>query len=114
MAGSCNLLSPPSSPFRLPQIAAKVSAPLAKVDEIVILSGDNNKLTSDVNRLLAEVPVSVHALTGVDLTKVIWRRGACLFASRGMSWLSQNMILELVPVAHFPSFPAVSSTLPFT
>ncbi|XP_053130631.1 flotillin-2 isoform X2 [Hemicordylus capensis] len=54
----------------LPQIAAKVSAPLAKVDEIVILSGENNKLTSDVNRLLAEIPASVHALTGVDLSKI--------------------------------------------
>nr|XP_020659132.1 flotillin-2 [Pogona vitticeps] len=54
----------------LPRIAAKVSAPLSKVDEIVILSGENNKMTSDVNRLLAELPASVHALTGVDLSKV--------------------------------------------
>ncbi|XP_069082311.1 flotillin-2 isoform X2 [Pleurodeles waltl] len=54
----------------LPQIAAKVSAPLAKVDEIVILSGDNNKVTSEVNRLLAELPASVQALTGIDLSKI--------------------------------------------
>ncbi|XP_034994794.1 flotillin-2 isoform X1 [Zootoca vivipara] len=54
----------------LPQIAAKVAAPLSKVDEIVILSGENNKLTTDVNRLLAELPASVHALTGVDLSKI--------------------------------------------
>ncbi|XP_072834784.1 flotillin-2 isoform X1 [Pogona vitticeps] len=54
----------------LPRIAAKVSAPLSKVDEIVILSGENNKMTSDVNRLLAELPASVHALTGVDLSKI--------------------------------------------
>ncbi|XP_060550388.1 flotillin-2 isoform X2 [Pantherophis guttatus] len=54
----------------LPHIAAKVSAPLSKVGEIVILSGDNNKVTSEVNRLLAEIPASVHALTGVDLTKI--------------------------------------------
>eukprot|EP00079_Xenopus_tropicalis_P035768 XP_017949539.1 PREDICTED: flotillin-2-like [Xenopus tropicalis] len=54
----------------LPQIAAKVSAPLAKVDEIVILSGDNSKITGEMNRLLAEVPASVQALTGVDLTKI--------------------------------------------
>nr|KAF6415688.1 flotillin 2 [Molossus molossus] len=54
----------------LPQIAAKVAAPLTKVDEIVVLSGDNNKVTSEVNRLLAELPASVHALTGVDLSKV--------------------------------------------
>ncbi|CAI5794661.1 flotillin-2 isoform X1 [Podarcis raffonei] len=54
----------------LPQIAAKVAAPLSKVDEIVILSGENNKMTTDVNRLLAELPASVHALTGVDLSKI--------------------------------------------
>ncbi|XP_077150438.1 flotillin-2-like isoform X1 [Ranitomeya variabilis] len=54
----------------LPQIAAKVSAPLAKVDEIVILSGENSKKTGEMNRLLAEVPDSVQTLTGVDLTKI--------------------------------------------
>ncbi|XP_069471406.1 flotillin-2 isoform X3 [Ambystoma mexicanum] len=54
----------------LPQIAAKIAAPLAKVDEIVILSGDSNKVTSEVNRLLAELPASVQALTGVDLSKI--------------------------------------------
>ncbi|XP_044139739.1 flotillin-2 isoform X1 [Bufo gargarizans] len=54
----------------LPEIAAKVSAPLAKVDEIVILSGDNSKITGEMNRLLAEVPASVQALTGVDLMKI--------------------------------------------
>ncbi|TKC37048.1 hypothetical protein EI555_009596, partial [Monodon monoceros] len=54
----------------LPRIAAKISAPLTKVDEIVILSGDNSKVTSEVNRLLAELPASVHALTGVDLSKI--------------------------------------------
>uniref|UniRef100_A0A2K5YBT5 Flotillin n=1 Tax=Mandrillus leucophaeus TaxID=9568 RepID=A0A2K5YBT5_MANLE len=53
----------------LPQIAAKIAAPLTKVDEIVVLSGDNSKVTSEVNRLLAELPASVHALTGVDLSK---------------------------------------------
>lgn len=37
------------------------SAPLTKVDEIVVLSGDNSKVTSEVNRLLAELPASVHA-----------------------------------------------------
>ncbi|NXS40115.1 FLOT2 protein, partial [Balaeniceps rex] len=54
----------------LPEIAAKVAAPLSKVDEIVILSGESSKTTSEVNRLLAEIPASVRALTGVDLTKV--------------------------------------------
>ncbi|NXA97734.1 FLOT2 protein, partial [Melanocharis versteri] len=54
----------------LPEIAAAVSAPLSKVDEIVILSGDKGSATFDMNRLLAEIPASVRAITGVDLTKV--------------------------------------------
>jgi flotillin len=54
----------------LPKIAAKVAAPLARTSEIVILSGDGGRVTGEVNRLLAELPVSVNALTGVDLTKM--------------------------------------------
>ncbi|XP_017590652.1 PREDICTED: flotillin-2 [Corvus brachyrhynchos] len=54
----------------LPEIAAQVSAPLSKVNEIVILSGEKGSTMSDVNRLLAEVPASVRAITGVDLTKL--------------------------------------------
>uniref|UniRef100_A0A8B9SHK0 Flotillin n=1 Tax=Anas platyrhynchos TaxID=8839 RepID=A0A8B9SHK0_ANAPL len=59
-----------SSPSFLPQIAAKVAAPLSKVDEIVVLSGESSTTTSEVNRLLAEIPASVRAITGVDLTKI--------------------------------------------
>lgn len=54
----------------LPKIAAKVAAPLSRTNEIVILSGDNSRVTGEVNRLLAELPVSVNALTGVDLSKI--------------------------------------------
>lgn len=54
----------------LPEIAAKVAAPLSKVDEIVVLSGESSTTTSEVNRLLAEIPASVRAITGVDLTKI--------------------------------------------
>lgn len=56
------------------QIAGKVAAPLSKTSEIVILSGEGSRVTGEVTRLLAELPVSVNALTGVDLTKV---RGHC-------------------------------------
>lgn len=52
------------------QIAGKVAAPLSRTNEIVILSGEGSRVTGEVNRLLAELPVSVNALTGVDLTKV--------------------------------------------
>lgn len=47
-----------------------MAAPLSKTDEIVILSGEGSRVTGEVNRLLAELPVSVNALTGVDLSKV--------------------------------------------
>lgn len=52
------------------QIASKVAAPLARTNEIVILSGEGNRVTGELNRLLAELPVSVNALTGVDLSKI--------------------------------------------
>lgn len=43
---------------------------MSRTNEIVILSGDGSRVTSEVNRLLAELPVTVNALTGVDLSKV--------------------------------------------
>merc|ERR1719193_2912718 len=51
----------------LPQIAAEVSAPLAKTDQIVLIGGGNNT-TNEVNKLMATLPPSIQALTGVDLT----------------------------------------------
>ena len=56
-----------STGFRF-QIAAEVAAPLAKTDEIVLLGDD--RTTSEVSRLLASMPPSVQALTGVDISKV--------------------------------------------
>ncbi|CAG2175920.1 unnamed protein product, partial [Oppiella nova] len=55
----------------LPKIAAEVAAPLAKTDEIVLLSGTNGGFTGDVTRLVSQIPPAVHALTGVDLSKTI-------------------------------------------
>lgn len=64
------------------QIASKVAAPLSKTNDIVILSGEGSRVTGEVTRLLAELPVSVNALTGVDLTKV---RVALLFTRINIS-----------------------------
>lgn len=52
------------------QIAAEVAAPLAKTDEIVLIGGNDN-VTNDVTRLVAQLPPSINALTGVDLSKVL-------------------------------------------
>merc|ERR1712126_744266 len=51
----------------LPQIAAEVSAPLAKTDQIV-LSGGGNNTTHEVNKLMGTLPPAIQALTGVDLS----------------------------------------------
>lgn len=52
------------------QIAAEVAAPLSRIDEIVLL-GDSDRTTSEVTKLLSELPPAVQALTGVDLSKVM-------------------------------------------
>lgn len=57
------------------KIAAEVAAPLAKTDEIVLVGDD--RTTSEVTRLLASMPPSVQALTGIDLTKVNWNSSVC-------------------------------------
>merc|ERR1711902_331939 len=54
-------------PEALPQIAAEVSAPLAKTDQIVLIGGGNNT-THEVNKLMGTLPPAIQALTGVDLT----------------------------------------------
>lgn len=54
----------------LPKIAAEIVAPLSKTEEIILLSGNSN-VTGEVNRLVGQLPPAVHALTGVDLTKVL-------------------------------------------
>merc|ERR1711902_429725 len=54
----------------LPQIAAEVSAPLAKTDQIVLIGGAD-RTTTEVNKLLGQLPPAVSALTGVDLPGAI-------------------------------------------
>ncbi|KAI9579323.1 flotillin-2-like [Glossina fuscipes] len=54
----------------LPKIASEVAAPLAKTDEIVLIGGSDNFL-NDINRLVAQLPPSINALTGVDISKML-------------------------------------------
>ena len=56
----------------MPALAAEIAAPLGKVDEVVVISDDGGGTTgSEVSKLLASLPPSVKAVTGVDLKKVI-------------------------------------------
>ncbi|XP_042871073.1 flotillin-2-like [Penaeus japonicus] len=54
----------------LPQIAAEVAAPLAKTEEIVMVGGGDT-VSNAITKMCSELPPAVHALTGVDLTKVL-------------------------------------------
>ncbi|KAH7959554.1 hypothetical protein HPB49_011876 [Dermacentor silvarum] len=52
----------------LPKLAAEVAAPLAKTEEIVMTSGED-RTTAEVTKLVSQIPPTVQALTGIDLTK---------------------------------------------
>merc|ERR1719273_2931999 len=54
----------------LPEIASEVAQPLKKVDNIVLLGGQD-KTTSEVTKLMGQLPPAVQALTGVDLKGVL-------------------------------------------
>lgn len=58
---------------KLPEVAAAIAQPLSKTDRIVIVNSGNgtgagaSKITGDVANIIAQVPATVEALTGMDL-----------------------------------------------
>jgi flotillin len=61
----------------LPGLAAAIASPLAQTDRIVVISsGEGNgagasKISGDITNIIAQVPATVEALTGLDLLKTI-------------------------------------------
>jgi flotillin len=64
----------------LPKVAAAIAQPLARTDRIVIISGGGSgvgegagasKVTQDIVNIVAQVPATMEALTGVDLVQTI-------------------------------------------
>jgi flotillin len=63
----------------LPKVAAAIAQPLAKTERIVIISGAGGsgdgagacKVTQDIVNIVAQVPATLEALTGVDLVGTI-------------------------------------------
>jgi flotillin len=60
----------------LPQVAAAVAQPLSQTDRIVVINsgGDGagaSKVTADVTNIVAQVPATLEALTGIDLVETL-------------------------------------------
>ena len=61
----------------LPEIAGKISEPLAKTEKMVIINSGNgpgggaSKLTSDVTTIISQLPPVLEALTGVKLERLM-------------------------------------------
>ena len=61
----------------LPEVASAIAQPLAQTDRIVIINsggGDGagaSKVTADVTNIVAQVPATLEALTGVDLVQAL-------------------------------------------
>jgi flotillin len=60
----------------LPKVAAAIAQPLAQTDRIVVISsgGDGagaSKITADVTNIVAQVPATLEALTGVNLVEML-------------------------------------------
>ncbi len=61
----------------LPEVAGKISEPLAKTEKIVIINSGNgvgggaSKLTGDVTQIVAQLPPMIESLTGIKLEKLI-------------------------------------------
>lgn len=54
----------------LPGIAKQVAKPLAKIDDVVLLGGADHT-TTEITKLMSQLPPAVKALTGVDLSGVL-------------------------------------------
>ena len=63
----------------MPKIAAEISAPLGKTNEIVILN-EGNGVGGEMTKLIATLPPAVHALTGVNLTKCLGKVPGAMIA----------------------------------
>lgn len=61
----------------LPKVAQAIAEPLAKTEKMVFVSGGGgggsgpSNFTAEMNRMMAQVPETVEALTGVDLRRAL-------------------------------------------
>ncbi len=74
---------------QLPAIASAVSAPLAKMEKMVVIGGGGDsgtgvsRVTRDVTDIIAQMPAAIEALTGIDVLATIQNLGAIEPAGNG-------------------------------
>ncbi|MER2598560.1 MAG: SPFH domain-containing protein [Caldilineales bacterium] len=74
----------------LPQVATAIAQPLARTERIVVISNGSDgqsgagasKITGDITNIVAQVPATVEALTGVDLIAALQELPGIRDASR--------------------------------
>lgn len=63
---------------KLPELARAVAEPLSKVDKIIMVGNGANgasKLTAQVAAILAQLPDVVEAVSGIDIRKMVGKKG---------------------------------------
>ena len=71
---------------KLPEVAEKMAKPLEKTKEMVFVSSDGSgpsQLTGDISKMMAQIPATVHGLTGVDIRDVIKRKAGTIGTASG-------------------------------
>ncbi len=61
---------------KMPEIARAIAEPLAKTERIIVINSGSDgagssKITQDISNIIAQVPATVEAITGIDLTQTI-------------------------------------------
>ena len=66
---------------KMPDLARAVSEPLSRIDKVVIIDGGEgssgaSRVTKQVAEVLAQLPTVIESLSGIDLKKIINKKGS--------------------------------------
>jgi len=86
----------------LPQIATAIAEPLAKTEKIVVISngGDGagtgaSKVSADITNLMAQMPATLEALTGIDLVETLKNMPGVVATDGGDGTTTEVQTLEI-------------------
>ena len=59
----------------LPKVAAEVAAPLARTEDIILMSGTQDGVSGEVTKLMSTLPPVVEATSGMDIKQMMQKLG---------------------------------------